>query len=82
MATKSRSKPPDSTDPKKMSFEKATEELDRIIERIESGEIGLQESLSQRKRGDELINRCRSILDQAEQELKTISTKTEKKSQG
>lgn len=79
MATKSRSKSPD---PEKMSFEKATEELDRIIERIESGEIGLQESLSQRKRGDELIKRCRSILDQAEQELKTISAKTEKKNQG
>ena len=65
-----------------MSFEQATEELDRIIERIESGEIGLQESLKQRKRGDELIQRCRLILDQAEQELKTISAKTEKKSQG
>ena len=65
-----------------MSFEQATEELDRIVERIESGEIGLQESLKQRKRGDELIQRCRAILDEAEQELKTISPKTEKKSQG
>lgn len=82
MATKSRSKPSVPPDPEKMSFEQATEELDRIIERIESGEIGLQESLSQRKRGDELIKRCRSILDQAEQELKTISAKTEKKNQG
>ncbi len=82
MATKSKPKPPDSPDPKKISFEKATEELDRIIECIESGEIGLQESLSQRKRGDDLIKRCRQILDQAEQELKTISAKTEKKSQG
>ncbi len=82
MATKSKSKPPDSSDPEKMSFEQATEELDRIVERIESGEIGLQDSLKQRKLGDDLIQRCRSILDQAEQELKTISAKTEKKSQG
>lgn len=82
MATKSKSKPPAPPNPEKMSFEQATEELDRIVERIESGEIGLQDSLKQRKRGDELIQRCRAILDQAEQELKTISAKTKKKNQG
>ena len=56
-------------DPERMSFEQATEELEAIIERIEQGEIGLEESLSERKRGERLINRCRAILDAAEQEL-------------
>ena len=52
-----------------MSFEQATEELEAIIERIEQGEIGLEEGLSERKRGEHLITRCRAILDAAEQEL-------------
>ena len=56
-----------------MSFEAATAELERIIEQIEQGEIGLEESLAARKRGDALIRRCRAILDQAEQELEQVA---------
>lgn len=52
-----------------MSFEQATEELEAIINRIEEGEIGLEQSLAERKRGEHLIRRCRAILDAAEQEL-------------
>lgn len=58
--------------PEELTFEQATEELEAIIERIESGEIGLEEALAERKRGDELIRRCRAILDTAEQELEKI----------
>jgi exodeoxyribonuclease VII small subunit len=58
--------------PETMSFEEATAELETIIERIESGEIGLEESLAQRKRGEALIHRCRGILDAAEQELQQV----------
>ncbi len=60
-------------DPEKMTFEQATEELEAIIQRIEDGEIGLQESLEQRRRGDELIKRCRAVLDAAELELEQMS---------
>jgi exodeoxyribonuclease VII small subunit len=56
-------------DPESMSFEEATQELEAIIDRIEQGEIGLEESLAERKRGESLIRRCRAILDAAEQEL-------------
>ena len=52
--------------PSEMSFEQATEELEELIRRIEEGDIGLEESLAARKRGDALIKRCRSILDGAE----------------
>jgi exodeoxyribonuclease VII small subunit len=55
-----------------LSFEQAMEELEAIIERIEQGQIGLEESLAQRKRGDGLIKRCRAVLDQAEQELMQV----------
>ncbi len=70
MAPKKQPTPPA---PQKMSFEQAVEELELIIERIEEGRIGLQESLAERRRGDALIKRCRSILDAAEQELQQIS---------
>lgn len=63
--------PPDP--PEKLTFEQATAELEAIIERIESGEIGLEESLRQRQRGELLIKRCRAILDKAEQELEHVS---------
>ncbi len=69
MAPKKQPTPPA---PQKMSFEQAVEELELIIERIEEGRIGLQESLAERRRGDALIKRCRSILDAAEQELQQI----------
>ena len=70
MSKKGGAKPPD---PQKMSFEEATEELEAIIERIEEGEIGLEESLAARRRGEALIKRCRGILDAAEQELEQIT---------
>ncbi len=59
--------------PESMSFEQAVEELESIIERIEQGQIGLEESLAQRRRGDALIKRCRSVLDAAVQELAQIT---------
>ena len=66
MARKASSASPKSDD---MTFEQATEELEAIIEQIESGSVGLEQSLAQRSRGEALIKRCRSILDRAEQEL-------------
>ena len=65
-----------------MSFEQATEELESIIEQIESGELGLQDSLAQRKRGDGLLKRCRAVLDEAEQELEKLSLPPNKSSRG
>jgi len=64
-------------DPESISFEQATEELEAIIERIEQGEIGLEESLAERKRGEKLIRRCRAILEAAEQELEQIAPEEE-----
>ncbi len=60
-------------DPQKLSFEQAVEELQQIITQSEDGEIGLEESLAQRTRGEAIVKRCRAILDAAEQEIETIS---------
>jgi len=50
-------------------FEEAIEQLESIIAKIESGEIGLEESLSQYEGGMKLIMQCRKILDAAEQRI-------------
>lgn len=60
-------------DPKKMSFEQAVQELESIIERIEQGEVGLEQSLDEYRRGGTLIKRCRDILDVAEQQIQKMT---------
>ena len=60
----------------KLSFEESIKRLKDIVERIEQGEIPLQDSLEQYERGMGLIQHCRGILQQAEQRIEKIS-KTE-----
>jgi exodeoxyribonuclease VII small subunit len=61
-----------SSKPEAMTYEQAIAELEALIEQIESGELGLEEALAARKRGSLLVQRCRGILEQAEQELEKI----------
>lgn len=68
-----KSKRAEPTPADELSFEAAVAELSTIVERIEDGEIGLEETLAQRKRGEALIQRCRAILEQAEQDLQTAT---------
>lgn len=56
-----------------MSYEQAIEELESIIERIEQGQVGLQESLIEYRRGAALLKRCRGILDVAEQQIQRMT---------
>ena len=55
------SKPPDS-----MSFEKALEELEALVARMEDGKLPLEESLAAYQRGAELIKFCESKLSDAQ----------------
>ncbi len=57
----------------KLRYEEAVERLESLIERIESGEIGLEESLTQYEAGMALIRRCRVILTQAEQKIAELT---------
>ena len=64
----------DDIDPKlaKLSFEESLQALESIIDRIEQGEIGLEDSLAAYKQGEQLIKRCRTLLFDAEQRVKTV----------
>ncbi len=63
------------TPPEELPYEEAVEEIEAIIERIESGEIGLEESLAQYERGTRLIRRCRAVLDRAEQRIEELDAR-------
>ncbi len=52
-----------------LGFEEAMDRLERIIERIESGEAGLEESIREYEAGAKLLKRCRAILERAEQRV-------------
>jgi len=58
--------------PDKLPFELALAETEQIAEKIESGEINLEDSLAAYERGLALIKRCRQLLDQAEQRVQKL----------
>jgi exodeoxyribonuclease VII small subunit len=64
----------DDLDPQlaKLSFEDSLKALETTINRIEQGDIGLEDSLAAYKQGEQLIKRCRALLFDAEQRVKTI----------
>lgn len=53
-------------------FEKALAELERIVERMEQGELSLDESLKQFERGIALTRSCQTALQQAEQKVEVL----------
>jgi exodeoxyribonuclease VII small subunit len=59
-------------DPGDLTYEQAIEELEAISDRIETGEVGLEESLAEYRRGMLLAKRCAEILSVAEQEIKSV----------
>ena len=60
--------------PEKLGFEEAIEQLEELIDQIESGEIGLEESLKRYEQGSALIKRCRAILDGAQETISQLTT--------
>jgi exodeoxyribonuclease VII small subunit len=52
--------------PAEMSFEKALEELEALVARMEGGKLPLEESLAAYQRGAELIKFCESKLSDAQ----------------
>jgi exodeoxyribonuclease VII small subunit len=55
------------------TFEDAIQELEKILAEIESGDIGLEESLARYERGTFLVQHCRGVLAQAEKQIEQIS---------
>jgi exodeoxyribonuclease VII small subunit len=61
-------------DVKKLSFERAIEELETIVRRLEDGKVPLEESVAIYERGEALKRRCEELLRQAEARVEKITT--------
>ena len=61
-------------DVKKLSFERAIEELETIVKRLEDGKVPLEESVAIYERGESLKRRCEELLRQAEARVDKITT--------
>jgi len=53
-------------------FEKALAELESLVDKLESGELSLDESLTRFQRGVELTRQCQAVLDRAQQTVETL----------
>lgn len=57
----------------KLTFEQALAELTRLVERLESGKLPLEESIAAFETGVKLSRRCEELLDKAEQRLQVLN---------
>ena len=60
-------------DVKALSFEKALAELEAIVQRLERGDVPLEESVAIYERGEVLKRRCDELLRQAEARVEKIT---------
>src|SRR5512132_3857092 len=54
------------SDVNRLPFERAIEELESIVKRLEEGKVPLEESVAIYERGEALKKRCEELLRQAE----------------
>jgi exodeoxyribonuclease VII small subunit len=58
------------------SFEAAMTELEGMVTSMEGGQLTLEASLAAYKRGAELLKYCRSVLDDAQQQIRILEGDT------
>jgi exodeoxyribonuclease VII small subunit len=61
------------SDVQRLPFEKAIEELELIVKRLEEGKVPLEESVAIYERGEALKRRCEELLRQAEARVEKIT---------
>ena len=54
-------------------FEHSLDELEQLVEKMEQGEMSLEDSLAAYERGVGLYRRCQSALEQAELRVRLLS---------
>jgi exodeoxyribonuclease VII small subunit len=60
-----------------LTFEEAQRELERIVERLETGQAELDEAIVLWERGEELYRQCRGKLDAAEGRIEELARRVE-----
>jgi exodeoxyribonuclease VII small subunit len=57
---------------KKESFEESLRQVEEVVKDLESGKLGLEESLEKYELGINAIRKCYEILDAAEKKIQTL----------
>ena len=57
---------------KNFRFDQAITELESLVEKLESGELSLEDSLKQFEKGIKLTRECQQALESAEQKVTTL----------
>jgi exodeoxyribonuclease VII small subunit len=65
--------PPPASTPGVASFERALDELEQVVQKMEKGEQSLDESLAAYERGISLYRDCRQALERAEQRVRLLA---------
>lgn len=59
-----------------LGFEEALQQLEALVEDMESGELSLEESLASFEKGVTLTRICQKSLSEAEQKVKLLTSNT------
>ena len=59
------------------SFEEAQKELERIVQRLESGQASLDEAITLWERGEDLYRICSAKLDAAQGRIEELARRVE-----
>ena len=62
---------------RKLTFEEALKQLEQLAERIERGDIGLEESIDRYEEGMSLVKQYREILSTAEHRIQQLQQHTD-----
>jgi exodeoxyribonuclease VII small subunit len=68
-------------EPEKQKFETAMEELEKVVERLESGELSLEDSLAAFEDGIRLVKFCNQKLSEVEKKIELLMRDKEGKLQ-
>lgn len=60
-------------DPETLDYEAALAELDRVLARLEDGQVPLEEAMGLYERGVGLVRRCSGLLDGAERRVTELT---------
>lgn len=70
--TRERNAEPGGDDAAEPNYEQAMDELERLVERMEQGDVPLEEALKAFEKGRALVARCTAILEDAEKRIRQL----------
>ena len=63
---------PEADTDERVDFERAMNDLEALVDRLEQGELPLEQAVAEFEKGVALTRRCREALDAAEQKVRVL----------